>query len=83
MHVFSPALMLLLDEAQAAGEMPKSLSAAMDTLSKRERVLATVLPGSRFDLGAPYGILQAQLALALNGPNREDVLAMMLELLAK
>ncbi len=83
MHMFAPSLMLLLDELFAAGAPPRNLSEALALLAKRERVLATILPGSRFDLGARYGILQAQLALAMQGPDREEILAMMLELLAR
>jgi len=79
MHIFTPALMQILEE----GEWPTSLSGALQILARREPLLATILPGTRFDLGARYGVLQAQLALALNGPDREEVLAMMLELLAR
>ncbi len=83
MHLFTPALMKLLEESMAGGAAPRSLSEVIDTLAKRERVLATILPGSRFDLGARYGILQAQLALGLSGPDREEILALILEQLAR
>jgi UTP--glucose-1-phosphate uridylyltransferase len=83
MHIFSPSLMHLLDEAFASSQTPPSLSAALHSLAQRERVLATILPGVRYDLGAGYGVLQAQLALALKGPDRESILTMILELLAR
>ncbi|MDX2270059.1 MAG: sugar phosphate nucleotidyltransferase [Bryobacter sp.] len=83
MHLFTPSLFQLLDEAYARQAVPRSLSEALHQLAQRERVLATILPGSRFDLGARYGILQAQLALALSGPDREEVLTMLVELLAR
>jgi UTP--glucose-1-phosphate uridylyltransferase len=83
MHLFSPSLMQLLDEAFASNQTPPSLSAALHSLAQRERVLATILPGVRYDLGAKYGVLQAQLALGLKGPDRESILTMILELLAK
>jgi len=83
LHIFSPTLMLILDEGFQAGKPPGSLSEAIHMLAEREPVLATILPGSRFDLGSRYGILQAQLALALNGRDREEVLAMIVELLAR
>jgi len=38
--------------------------------------------GRRYDLGSPYGLFIAQLALALNGPDRSQVLSQVLELLA-
>ncbi|MEZ4560087.1 MAG: hypothetical protein R2854_27205 [Caldilineaceae bacterium] len=34
-------------------------------------------------MGARYGLLNAQLALALDGVDREEVLALLLELLAQ
>jgi UTP--glucose-1-phosphate uridylyltransferase len=39
--------------------------------------------GRRYDLGARYGVLTAQLALALNGRDRDEVLSHLLELLAE
>lgn len=83
MHVFSPLVMKLIEERLAQASGPESLSAALAMLVDREPYFATILPGTRFDLGARYGILQAQLALALRGPDREEVLALMLELLAR
>ncbi len=80
LHIFTPSLMQLLDEATTP---PPTLSAALQILAQREPVLATILPGTRFDLGARYGILQAQLALALKGPDREEILALILELMAR
>ncbi len=83
LHIFTPSLMQLLEENFSAATPPRSLSAALQLLAQRERLLATILPGTRFDLGARYGILQAQLALALKGPDREEVLSLILELLAR
>ena len=40
------------------------------------------LPGWRYDVGVKYGLLSAQLALALSGQDREQVLAQLVELLA-
>lgn len=83
LHIFSPALMQILAEGFEAGKPPTNLSEAIQILAKREPVLAAILPGTRFDLGARYGILQAQLALALKGRDREEILALILELLAR
>jgi UTP--glucose-1-phosphate uridylyltransferase len=84
MHVLTPAVMELL-EAQAAalgaGEtMP--LSGALAELAKRERYLALEIQGARYNIGVKYGILTAQLALAMAGKDREEVLAQLVELLA-
>ncbi|HEX8915825.1 MAG TPA: sugar phosphate nucleotidyltransferase [Humisphaera sp.] len=83
MHVLTPAVMDLLAELTAApGGAPVPLSAALARLPGRERYLAAELAGRRQDLGVKYGSLTAQLALALDGADREDVLAQLLELVA-
>ena len=48
----------------------------------RERYLALEVSGSRYNIGVKYGLLTAQLALALAGNDREEVLAQLLELVA-
>jgi len=45
--------------------------------------LAAELTGRRYDIGANYGLLTAQLALALSGKDRDEVLAGLVELLAQ
>jgi UTP--glucose-1-phosphate uridylyltransferase len=84
MHVLTPAVMELLAgqlAALPAGEdLP--LSAALAELSRREKYLALEIEGVRYNIGVKYGILAAQLALAMAGKDREDVLAQLVELLA-
>ena len=75
-HVFTPAVMELLAKGAP------TLSAALAELARQEQYLALEDEGRRYDLGAPYGLLIAQLALALNGPDRSHVLSHILELLA-
>lgn len=82
-HLFTPGLMRILDEQLAAPGGRTTLSDALQALARRERYLAAVLPGRRFDIGSKYGLLQAQLALGLRGPDREEILAMLLELTAR
>ena len=77
-HVFTPGIMDILAENAA-----QSLSTALQTLARHERYLAAILPGRRFDIGSKYGLLQAQLALGLRGPDRDELLTMMLELTAR
>jgi UTP--glucose-1-phosphate uridylyltransferase len=55
---------------------------ALSALARKEQYLAIEDNGRRYDLGAPYGLLIAQMALALSGRNRGEVLTQMLELLA-
>ncbi len=84
MHVLTPRVMALLEgEVAAAGKNGRVyLSAALSRLAEHERYLACELDGRRFDIGVQYGLLTAQLALALNGKDRDEVLAGLVELLA-
>jgi UTP--glucose-1-phosphate uridylyltransferase len=82
-HVLMPTVMEILDRKLAAdAEARLTLVDALADLAHQEQYLAIEDAGRRYDLGAPYGLLIAQLALALNGRNRGEVLTQMLELLA-
>ena len=84
MHVLTPATMELLNEdvASAGATGGTALSPALARLAQRERYLAAELQGRRYDIGAHYGLLTAQLAVALAGKDREEVLSSLVELLA-
>lgn len=84
MHALPPTIMHLLGEdvARAGEHGVVSLSAALARLSQRERYLAAELRGRRYDIGAKYGLLTTQLALALEGKDRDEVLNGLVELLA-
>lgn len=82
-HVLTAAVMEILDRrlAEYSGT-PVTLVDALAELASQEQYLAVEDQGRRYDLGAPYGLLIAQLALALNGRDRSEVLSQMIELLA-
>jgi UTP--glucose-1-phosphate uridylyltransferase len=84
MHVLTPAVMEILGEliAQASGKDPVQLSPALARLAGRERYLAMELSGQRHNIGVKYGLLMGQLALALDGNDREEIMTHLLELLA-
>ena len=84
MHVLSPAIMDLLGETakSTAANSNIQLSPALAALAKRERHLALEVSGKRYNIGVKYGILTAQLALALAGNDRPEVLAELVALLA-
>lgn len=84
MHVLSPLLMDLLGEAlrEADGQQSVPLTPSLAKLASRERYLAYEIHGTRYDIGITYGLLSAQLALALSGHDRDEVLTMLVELLA-
>ncbi len=84
MHVLTPQVMELLGEAlrEADGKRSVPLTPSLGKLATRERYLAHELSGTRYDIGLTYGLLSAQLALALSGRDRDEVLALLVELLA-
>lgn len=83
LHVLEPEIFALLDEQErAAPDRPLGLSPALHALAARRRYLAFNVAGRRFDVGAPYGLLFAQLALSLAGRDRDRVLTQLVELLA-
>jgi UTP--glucose-1-phosphate uridylyltransferase len=75
MHVLTPTVMDFLG--------PRiSLSSALAELARREQYLALERANRRYDIGVRYGLLTAQLALALSGHDRDEVLSQLVELLA-
>lgn len=76
LHVVTPSIFPALEKG--AG-----LSAALDSLVGKERLLAFEVQGRRYDLEERYGFLAAQLAMALDGSHRAEILARMVELLAE
>lgn len=82
MHVLTPAVVEILGRQLAADGGRVSLSGALAELARHEQYLALEEPQRRYDIGARYGLLTAQLALALNGRDRSEVLTQLVELLA-
>jgi len=75
MHVLTPTVMDFLGPRV-------TLSAALAELARREQYLALERANRRYDIGVRYGLLTAQLALALSGRDRDEVLSQLVELLA-
>ena len=85
MHVLTPAVIEILDRLvdEAGDRGGVTLSTALEQLAGRERYLALEEQAWRYDVGVRYGIVTAQLALALSGPDRAEVLAQIVDLLAE
>lgn len=83
-HILPPSVMDLLAERQASAPNERlALTPVLNELARRERYLALEVAGHRYNIGVKYGLLNAQLALALDGVDRETVLAQIVELLAQ
>ena len=90
MHVLTHSIFAILEEQIGAYQNTPTrqlggvtLAGALAELARHEQYLALEQHDSRYDVGVKYGLLTAQLALALNGQDRDEVLATVLELLAQ
>jgi UTP--glucose-1-phosphate uridylyltransferase len=86
MYLLTPYIFNILEsmigsENGARGDL--QLTPALQELANRERYLALEVKGARYDIGGKYGLLQTQLALALQGRDRDQVLTSLAEALAE
>ena len=85
MHCLTSAVIEHLDREVSAlpeGELLE-LTPTLAHLDRAEKYLAVDLAGQRFNIGARYGLLRAQLSLALAGPHRDEVLTDLIEIIAQ
>ncbi len=82
-HVLTPTVMEILDHQlkQHADHRLGTISDALHQMAQREKYLALEMNDYRYNVGIKYGLLNAQLALALIGEDRDEVLSMLMELL--
>ncbi len=85
-HVLTPSVFDLLDDlvrrrAREHGHI--QLTTALHALAARERYLALETQGCRYNLGVKFGVVEAQIALAMAGVDRDRIIALMLELVLK
>lgn len=83
MHVLTSTVMEILERQLREPGQRVTLSGALAELATREQYLALPIAGHRYDLGAKYGLLIAQMALALSGRESNEILAQLIELLAE
>jgi len=82
-HVLTPAVMDILHHGLKGGSdsyLP-TISGALHQLAQIEKYIALEMYDYRYNVGVKYGLLNAQLALALSGQDRDEVLAMLMEML--
>jgi len=80
MHVLTSGVMEALRQKSMTDNQKKfNLSDTLNELSGKEKYLALEITDFRFDLGVKYGLMKAQLALALAGRDRYRILSEILE----
>lgn len=82
MHVLTGGIMQILAARKASSSNGLPLSPALAELAGREKYLAYEIEGRRYNLGVRFGLFSSQLALALAGKDRDEVLAQLVEVLA-
>ena len=84
MHVLPPSVLDHLEASltQMADREVVQLSPSLRALAATERYLALQVAGSRYNIGVQYGVLMAQLALALSGKDRDQILTELLGMVA-
>jgi UTP--glucose-1-phosphate uridylyltransferase len=86
MHVFSPRIFdsletLIRENRRQNGEI--QLTAAQEHLRQEtDKYWCLDTQGQRYDTGIPYGLMETQLALALNGVHRTDICEAIARILA-
>ncbi len=84
LHVLDAQIFEILErEKQAHPDQSLGLSSALRKLADHRRYLALNIAGRRYDIGASYGLLTAQLALSLGGKDRDEVMTHIIELLGQ
>jgi UTP--glucose-1-phosphate uridylyltransferase len=85
-HVFSPRIFdsleyLIKNDLREKGEI--QLTAAQEHLRQNtDKYWCTITHGQRYDTGIPYGLMETQLALALNGVHRTSICEAIARILA-
>ena len=85
-HVFSPQIFdsleyLIKNNLRDKNEI--QLTAAQEHMRQNcKKYWAVVTQGQRYDTGIPYGLMETQLALALNGVHRTDICEAIARILA-
>jgi UTP--glucose-1-phosphate uridylyltransferase len=82
MHVLTPVVFelieqLIREDIRELGHI--QLTTALNELARKDRYLALETTGSRFNLGVKFGAVEAQIALAMGGVDRELILSLLLE----
>lgn len=81
MHVLQPAILDLLEEAikdPSRDKKPVGLSPSLNRFAQGNRLLALEATGQRHNLGTKFGVVDAQIAMALSGIDRDEMMELLL-----
>lgn len=82
MHVLTPSVMGELENAMAVNPNRVPLTTSLSAVAQSERYLALEIEGRRFNVGEDYGLLKANLGMALAGNDRDEIMGTIIELIA-
>jgi UTP--glucose-1-phosphate uridylyltransferase len=86
MHVFSPRIFDSLEYLFKSNLREKNefqLTAAQEHLRQQtDKYWCVIAQGQRYDTGIPYGLMETQLGLALNGKHRAEMCEAIARILA-
>lgn len=82
MHALTPSVLTELEAASATQPDRVPLTPSLNTTAKNERYLAAEIDGRRFNIGEDYGLLKANLGMALAGSDRDEIMATIIDLIA-
>ncbi len=82
MHVLTQSVMEELKKSFSKNPERLPLTPSLCAAAQNERYLALEIKGRRFNIGEPYGLLNANLGMALAGPERDEVMGSIIELIA-
>jgi len=82
MHILNDSVMKHLEKSLEDSPEKLPLTPSINATAKSERFLACEIQGLRFNIGEPYGLLRAQLAMALASDQRDEVMSSIIELIS-
>lgn len=83
MHIFKPVIFDFLQNEIHSGKENILLTPSQQELASKEKYLALEMKGTRYDTSKKFGLMQAQIALALAGCTKNEVLSSIVQILAE
>jgi UTP--glucose-1-phosphate uridylyltransferase len=81
MHALTSSVFDELEKSLTTNPDNLPLTPSLSAIAKNERYLAAEIDGRRFNIGEDYGLLKANLGMALAGADRDEIMAGIIELI--